>query len=61
MSTVADILARKGTTVHCVGPNSTVLEGAELMNENKIGALVVIEDDQIIGMFTDQVVFWRKC
>jgi CBS domain-containing protein len=36
-----------------------VLEAAHLMNEHKIGSLVVIEDGQVIGMFTERDVLRR--
>jgi CBS domain-containing protein len=59
MPTVADILARKGSHVFTVAQEATVLQAAFLMNENKIGSLVVIEDGRVIGMFTERDVLQR--
>jgi CBS domain-containing protein len=55
MATVRELLDRKGTDVHAVGPDATVLEAAQLMNRRGIGGLVVIDAmEQLIGIFTDQ-------
>jgi CBS domain-containing protein len=59
MPTVREILARKGSQVITTGPAATALEAALLMNEHKIGALVVIDDGQVIGMFTERDVLRR--
>jgi CBS domain-containing protein len=59
MSTVADILARKGSQVFTIGKEATVLEAALLMNDHKIGALVVVDDGQVVGMFTERDVLRR--
>src|SRR5689334_9134982 len=54
MATVREILARKGPHVYTTGPGATVLEAALLMNEHKIGSLVVIDDGQVVGIFTER-------
>jgi CBS domain-containing protein len=59
MATVREILARKGSHVSTVGPGATVLEAALLMNEHKIGSLVVIDAGQVVGMFTERDVLRR--
>ena len=59
MPTVREILARKGSHVFTIGPGATALEGALLMNEHKIGALVVIDAGRVIGMFTERDVLRR--
>jgi CBS domain-containing protein len=59
MPTVADILARKGAQVFTIGKEATVLQAAFLMNEHKIGALVVVDDGQVVGMFTERDVLRR--
>ena len=41
MATVRDILAVKGPHVRSIGPDATVLDAALLMNEHKIGSLLV--------------------
>src|SRR5438105_2144258 len=60
MATVKDILAKKeGMQVWTVSKEATVLQAAQLMNQHKIGALVVLEGDQIAGMFTERDVLKR--
>jgi CBS domain-containing protein len=59
MATVRDILTRKGSGVLTTGRESTVLEAAILMNEHKVGALVVLEGGRIVGMFTERDVLRR--
>jgi CBS domain-containing protein len=59
MATVTTILAAKGPQVLTIGPDATVLQAALLMNEHKIGALVVMEGDEIAGMFTERDVLRR--
>src|SRR5262249_11122477 len=50
MATVKDILAVKGTQVLSIGPEASVLDAALLMNEHKIGSLVVMTGGQILGI-----------
>jgi CBS domain-containing protein len=59
MDVVKDILAKKGSRVVSISPGETVLRAAQVMNEHKIGALVVLEGDQIVGMFTERDVLRR--
>jgi CBS domain-containing protein len=59
MSAIKEILARKGTGVFTISPTATVLDAALLMNEHKIGGLVVVEDGKVIGMFTERDILQR--
>ena len=59
MATVADILTRKGTQVLTIGPQATVVDAAVLMNEHKVGSLVVTEEGRVVGMFTERDVLRR--
>jgi CBS domain-containing protein len=59
MATVRDILAKKGGHVWSVGPEATVLDAAMLMNEHKIGSLVVMEGSQVRGIITERDVLQR--
>jgi CBS domain-containing protein len=59
MATVREILDRKGSQVFTIGTGATVMEGASLMNEHKIGALVVLEDGAVVGMFTERDILRR--
>lgn len=59
MATVREILARKGSEVVTAGPEQTVLEAAQLMNTRGIGALLVVEGGETIGIFTERDVMRR--
>lgn len=54
MPTVQQILARKGSQVLTIAPTRSVLDAALLMNEHKIGALVVVEAGQVMGIITER-------
>jgi len=59
MAIVREILQRKGTNVFTIDKDTTVLEAALLMNQHKIGALVVLEGNEVIGMITERDVLVR--
>ncbi len=59
MSTVGDLLMRKGNLVHRIGPDATVFRATQLMNRMKIGALVVTDHDRVVGIFTERDVLRR--
>ena len=59
MPMVQDILSSKGSHVHSISPNSTVLDAVQKMNQHKIGALVVMQDGRVVGMFTERDVLRR--
>jgi CBS domain-containing protein len=59
MSTVRDLLVRKGTAVVGIAPNKTVLDAAHLMNEKGIGGVVVTEDGALVGIFTERDIMRR--
>jgi CBS domain-containing protein len=59
MPSVQDILLAKGGQVHSISPGATVLEAIRKMNHYKIGALVVMEDAQVVGMFTERDILRR--
>ena len=48
MATVMDLLAEKGSQVLSTTKETTVLDAAMVMNEHKVGALVVSEGDKLI-------------
>ena len=55
MTTVADILKTKpGAQVYSVAPSDTILSALRLMADKGIGALMVMEGDEIAGIFTER-------
>lgn len=59
MATVSDILNRKGRSVVTVGPKQSVKEAVNLMNEHRIGAVVVLDKEEVIGIFTERDLLTR--
>lgn len=54
MKTVKGILRTKGHDVWFVGPEGSVLEAIKLMAEKGIGALLVMEGDQVVGIVSER-------
>lgn len=52
--TIDAILSRKGAEIHTVAPDATVLEAIELMAEKNVGALVVVQNGQLVGMISER-------
>ena len=59
MSTVKDLLARKGTAVISVAPGDTVLAAANVMNDKGIGGVVVMNGATLVGIFTERDIMRR--
>ncbi len=59
MAQVREILQRKGTHVWSIGPEATVFQASLLMCEHKVGALMVLDQGQILGMFTERDLLHR--
>ena len=59
MATVRDILTKKGSHVWSLGAEATVLQAARFMTEHKIGALLVLDGERIIGMFSERDILQR--
>jgi CBS domain-containing protein len=54
MSTVSVILAEKGSKVWSVSPTNTVYDALELMADKDIGAVVVLENGRLAGIFSER-------
>jgi CBS domain-containing protein len=53
------VLAGKGTTIHFVVPEATVLDAVEKMNEERIGAVLVCVSGEMVGIFTERDVLCK--
>ncbi len=51
---VKKLLDKKGHDVYSVSPDATVYDALKLMAEKEIGALVVIEDDKMVGILSER-------
>ena len=40
--------------VHCVGPDTSVAECVRKMNTEKIGAVIVMDGERMVGIFTER-------
>ena len=54
MITVKQILDQKGKECHSVTPKTTVKEALKKMADKNIGALLVLENNKPIGMFSER-------
>ena len=54
MTTLKMLLDGKGHDVWSVHPDDTVLDAIKMLAEKDIGALIVIEDDKPVGIFTER-------
>ncbi len=54
MPVVRDILARKGVETVTVAPTVSVLEAAQIMNARGIGAVLVLAEGELVGIFTER-------
>ena len=55
MKTVKHILEAKGSEVHTIRPNDSVLDALERMADREVGALVVTEGDgRIVGLLSER-------
>ncbi|MDH5183876.1 MAG: CBS domain-containing protein [Gammaproteobacteria bacterium] len=54
MIKVKKLLEMKGSDIWSVGPDSSVFDAVKLMGEKNIGALAVMNDDGIVGIFSER-------
>jgi signal-transduction protein with cAMP-binding, CBS, and nucleotidyltransferase domain len=54
MITVKDILSEKGLKVWTISPDAKVLDALNLMAEKGLGALVVFDQDDIVGIISER-------
>ncbi len=54
MTTVAQLLDQKGHNVEVIATGATVYDAIRRMADLDIGALVVLEDDKVVGLITER-------
>lgn len=51
---LSSLLDEQNPIIHSVGPSVSITQCVYRMNELKIGAMLVMEDEQLIGIFTER-------
>ena len=54
MATINQMLKNKGSEVYTISPDATVLDALRLMAEKDVGALIVMDGDQLTGIFSER-------
>lgn len=54
MDSVRQLLRTKGGNVWTISPDATVYQALEFMAEKDIGALVVTQDEEVVGIFSER-------
>jgi CBS domain-containing protein len=52
--TIGTILHHKGATVWTISPQATVFEAIQLLEQKNIGALPVLQDGKLLGIFSER-------
>jgi CBS domain-containing protein len=52
--TVGQVIKKKGYGFHGIGPEATAYDALEIMAEKNVGALLVIEEGRLVGMFSER-------
>jgi len=54
MYSARDILREKGSRVYSTSPDATVYEALRQMDERKVGALLVFENEKLVGIISER-------
>jgi CBS domain-containing protein len=54
MTTVKQLLDQKGREVFSIPPDATVYDAIKKMADKNVGSLVVLDEDQLIGIITER-------
>lgn len=54
MRHVSELLNNKGHAVYAIEPAATVFDALEELAERDIGALLVMDDEQLVGIFSER-------
>lgn len=59
MTAAQHLIKARGITLARLSPDATVLQAAQLMNERHIGSVLVMQGDDLVGIFTERDVMRR--
>lgn len=54
MATVNQMLMSKGNAVYAISPDAMVLDALRMMAEKDVGALVILDGDELVGIFSER-------
>lgn len=54
MATIEKVLKRKGRNVYSIKPDQPVLDGLRALAQHNIGALLVMDGDKLLGVFSER-------
>lgn len=54
MKTIGDLLETKGRGIWSVSPGTTVYRALEILADKNIGALLVLEEGRLVGIFSER-------
>ncbi len=56
---IALLLSRKGSAVYSVAATATVADAVRVMNQHKVGSIIVLQSAELVGIFTERDVLTR--
>jgi len=54
MKTIKEILTVKGNNVYTIDPATSIVDAVKEMADKKVGALVVLDAEKVVGIITEQ-------
>ncbi len=61
MGLLAQILQSRSPVVHALVPDQVVADAASVMASREIGAVLVVEQDRLLGIFSERDLLRRVC
>ncbi len=61
MGLLAQILQRRSPVVHTLAPDQAVADAAAVMASREVGAVLVVEGDRLVGIFSERDLLRRVC
>src|SRR5512136_2767168 len=53
-NSISEILGHKGSSVWSISPNASVLEAIQLMADKNVGAVLVTENNKLVGIISER-------
>jgi len=54
MKTVREMLLKKGNKIYSISPDRKIFDALQLMAEKEVGALLVLEGESLVGIFSER-------